>query len=77
MQALKSTDGPDVVILGSGSIVSQLTEARLIDEYQLVLTAVALGKGRTPFQTLADADVHLEEDQVLHERQRRALVRAG
>jgi dihydrofolate reductase len=54
MQALKSTDGPDVVILGSGSIVSQLTEARLIDEYQLVLTAVALGKGRTPFQTLAD-----------------------
>ncbi len=54
MQALKSTDGPDVVILGSGSVVSQLTEARLIDEYQLVLTAVALGKGRTPFQTLGD-----------------------
>jgi dihydrofolate reductase len=54
IQALKSTDGPDVVILGSGSIVSQLTEARLIDEYQLVLTATALGKGRTPFQTLDD-----------------------
>ena len=54
MQALKATDGPDLVILGSGSIVSQLTEARLIDEYQLVLTAVALGKGRTPFQTLGD-----------------------
>jgi dihydrofolate reductase len=52
VQALKSTDGPDVVILGSGSIVSQLTEARLIDEYQFVLTPVVLGKGRTPFQTV-------------------------
>ena len=54
VQALKASDGPDLVILGSGSVVSQLTEARLIDEYQLVLTAVVLGKGRTPFQTLSD-----------------------
>ncbi len=54
IQALKATDGPDVVILGSGSVVSQLTGAGLIDEYQLVLTATALGAGRTPFQTLAD-----------------------
>lgn len=54
IQALKATDGPDLVILGSGSIVSQLTEARLIDEYQLVLTATALGRGRTPFETLGD-----------------------
>jgi dihydrofolate reductase len=52
IQTLKATEGPDLVILGSGSVVSQLTEARLIDEYQLVLTTVALGKGRTPFQTL-------------------------
>jgi len=43
-----------VVILGSGSVVSQLTGAGLIDEYQLVLTATALGAGRTPFQTLGD-----------------------
>jgi dihydrofolate reductase len=52
VKALKATDGPDVVILGSGSLVSQLTEARLIDEYQLVLSATVLGGGRTPFQTL-------------------------
>ena len=31
-----------MVILGSGSIVSQLTEARLIDEYQIVLNAIVL-----------------------------------
>src|SRR5215203_3003627 len=54
VKTLKATEGPDLVILGSGSVVSQLTEARLIDEYQLVLTAVALGKGRTPFETLSD-----------------------
>jgi dihydrofolate reductase len=52
VKALKASDGPDVVILGSGSLVSQLTEARLIDEYQLVLSATVLGGGRTPFETL-------------------------
>lgn len=54
VQALKAADGPDLVILGSGSVVSQLTDARLIDEYQLVLVPTALGKGRTPFETLGD-----------------------
>ena len=55
VRALKATEGPDLVILGSGSIVSQLTEARLIDEYQLVLIPIVLGKGRTPFQTVPGA----------------------
>lgn len=54
VKALKASDGPDLVILGSGSLVSQLTAARLIDGYQLVLNPIALGKGRTPFQTLED-----------------------
>ena len=40
------------MILGSGSIVSQLAEARLIDEYQLVVCPVVLGKGRTLFETV-------------------------
>ena len=72
MQALKASDGPDLVILGSGSVVSQLTEARLIDEYQLVLTAVALGEGRTPFQTLGDRrSFTLKKTRILHQRQRR------
>jgi dihydrofolate reductase len=39
-----------MVIMGSGSIVSQLTDARLIDEYQLVLCPIVLGRGRTMFQ---------------------------
>ena len=52
VRQLKEQPGPDIVILGSGSIVSQLTEARLIDEYQIVLNPVVLGRGRTLFETV-------------------------
>ena len=47
---LKSESGPGMVIMGSGTIVSQLTAARLIDEYQLVLNPIVLGRGRTMFE---------------------------
>lgn len=47
---LKRTAGPDLVILGSGSIVGQLTAAGLIDELQLVVNPLVLGAGRTPFE---------------------------
>ena len=49
---LKEQSGPDLLILGSGSIVSQLTAARLIDQYQIVLCPVVLGRGRTLFETV-------------------------
>lgn len=49
---LKSQPGPGLVILGSGSIVSQLTEAGLIDSYQLVICPIVLGSGRTLFETV-------------------------
>ena len=39
----------NLTILGSGSIVSQLTQEGLIDEYQVVLNPVILGRGRTMF----------------------------
>jgi Dihydrofolate reductase len=38
-----------MAIMGSGSIVSQLTQERLIDEYQIVVIPVVLGAGRTMF----------------------------
>jgi dihydrofolate reductase len=38
-----------MAILGSGSIVSQLAAEGLIDEYQVVVNPVVLGKGRTMF----------------------------
>jgi len=52
IQALKASAGPDLVVLGSGSIVSQLAQARLIDEFQLVVNPVVLGTGRSLFETV-------------------------
>jgi dihydrofolate reductase len=50
VRKLKQESGPDMVILGSGCIVSQLTQENLIDEYQLALSPIVLGKGRTLFE---------------------------
>lgn len=50
VKKMKQAPGPGMVILGSGTIVSQLSDARLIDEYQVVINTVALGKGRTMFE---------------------------
>lgn len=36
-------------ILGSGSIVAQLARENLIDEYQVMIDPIALGKGRSMF----------------------------
>lgn len=47
---MKAENGPDMVILGSGSLVAQLTRERLIDEYQIVTIPVILGGGRTLFE---------------------------
>jgi len=50
MRKLKKEPGPNMVILGSGSIVSQLAQQNLIDEYQIALSPIVLGTGRTMFE---------------------------
>jgi dihydrofolate reductase len=50
MRKLKEETGPGLAILGSGSIVSQLAQAGLIDEYQFVTNPIVLGGGRTMFE---------------------------
>jgi len=50
VREMKQRPGGDMMILGSGTIVSQLTEAGLIDEYQIAVIPVVLGKGRTLFE---------------------------
>ncbi len=52
VRRMKDEPGPNLVILGSGSIVSQLAAAGLVDEYQIVVNPIALGSGRTLFETL-------------------------
>jgi len=46
IEALKRQPGKDIMIFGSGSVVSQLTEHGLIDEYQFIVGPVLLGSGR-------------------------------
>jgi dihydrofolate reductase len=54
VRKMKQEPGQDMVIMGSGSIISQLAPEGLIDEYQIVLVPVVLGKGRTMFDGIKD-----------------------
>jgi dihydrofolate reductase len=46
VEAIKKQPGKDIIIFGSGSVVSLLTQHGLIDEYQFVVGPVLLGSGR-------------------------------
>lgn len=46
IEAMKRQPGRDMIVFGSGSIVSQLTQHGLIDEYQFVVSPILLGNGR-------------------------------
>jgi dihydrofolate reductase len=49
VRKMKQEPGQDMVIFGSGSIISQLAQEGLIDEYQIVVNPVVLGEGKTMF----------------------------
>jgi dihydrofolate reductase len=49
VRRMKAEPGPGLLIMGSGSIVSQLTDAGLIDEYQVVVHPIVLGRGKAMF----------------------------
>jgi dihydrofolate reductase len=46
IETMKGQPGKDMIIFGSGSIVSQLTQHGLIDEYQFVVCPIFLGSGQ-------------------------------
>ena len=46
IETMKQQPGKDIMVFGSGSIVSQLTKHGLVDEYQFVVNPVLLGSGR-------------------------------
>jgi dihydrofolate reductase len=52
VRRMKAEPGPGMVILGSGSVVSQLADAGLIDELQIVVNPIVLGGGRTLFESV-------------------------
>jgi len=49
IRKMKNESGPGMAILGSGTIIAQLALEHLIDEYQMIVDPVALGKGRSMF----------------------------
>lgn len=49
----------DLTILGSGSIVQQLASLGLIDEYQLFIVPVVLGKGKSLFHDVRETSMTL------------------
>jgi dihydrofolate reductase len=67
ISAMKKESGGDLTILGSGSIVSQLAQAGLIDEYEFVMTPVVLGEGRTLFEGMKGKhDLTLKQSRSFH-----------
>lgn len=52
IRKMKKEPGDGMAILGSGTIVSQLAQEGLIDEYQVIVDPVVLGAGRTQFDGL-------------------------
>lgn len=52
-ESMKQQAGKDMIIFGSGSIVSQLTQHGLIDEYQFAVCPVFIGDGQRLFRDVS------------------------
>ncbi|MBI3520195.1 MAG: dihydrofolate reductase family protein [Bacteroidetes bacterium] len=50
IKQLKQSTTKNITILGSGSLLTQLSDARLIDNYTIMLDPIALGKGTSIFE---------------------------
>ncbi|WP_375771695.1 dihydrofolate reductase family protein [Archangium gephyra] len=50
VRKMKNEPGQGMTLMGSGSIVAQLAQAGLVDEYQFVVNPIVLGRGRTMFE---------------------------
>jgi len=50
VRRLRQGNGKNLAVLGSGTIVAQLAAADLIDEYQILINPMVLGRGRTMFE---------------------------
>lgn len=54
VKILKEQPGKDIVIFGSGTLVTQLTKSGLIDEYRIIVNPILLGKGNAMFKEIND-----------------------
>ncbi|MGG4048803.1 dihydrofolate reductase family protein [Paenibacillus favisporus] len=61
VRRLKEESGEDILVMGSGSIVQQLAEAGLIDEYLFIVTPVVAGQGKPLFKQVTQFGLSLIE----------------
>jgi dihydrofolate reductase len=54
VRKMKQESGQGLVIMGSGTIVSQLAQEGLIDEFQIVVCPIVIGSGRTLFEGVTE-----------------------
>ncbi len=59
IKKLKQEAGKDIIIYGSGSIVSQLMKLGLIDEFQIMINPVVLGGGKPLFRKVEKSNLKL------------------
>lgn len=52
VKKIKQSPGKDMIILGSGSIITQFSDLGLIDEYLFMVDPVALGNGTPLFKNM-------------------------
>lgn len=52
IRQLKNTPGKNITILGSGSVITQLSENALIDEYEFWIDPLAIGTGTSVFENI-------------------------
>jgi len=61
---LKQGDGKNIVIYGSGTIIKQLTDMGLIDEYHFIVAPIILGEGKSLFEGNARTGLELIDSRV-------------
>ena len=61
IETMKREPGKDMIVFGSGSIVRQLADRGLIDEYQLCVNPVILGDGKKLIESTRGAKLELLE----------------
>ncbi|WP_308992472.1 dihydrofolate reductase family protein [Mariniflexile litorale] len=59
IKELKKTSKHNITILGSGSLITQLTNVGLIDTYEIMLDPIAIGQGTSIFNGIL-ASLHLK-----------------
>jgi dihydrofolate reductase len=76
IEAMKAGPGKHMIVFGSGSVVAQLTELGLIDEYVLAVNPILLGGGR-PLLNGLSARMPLELRQATGCKSGHVLLRYG